>query len=113
MLINYLKIAIRNFKKQKLHLIVNVAGFAVGIAFFILLFSYIQDELTYDCFHEKIDNLYFITANIHQDQFTGSSNPFLADIMSSEFPEVKQTSRLWIIEQAIKYENNIFNHRFH
>jgi len=50
---NYLKIALRNLKKQKAFSVINIIGLAVGIACCILIFLWVQDELSYDRFHKN------------------------------------------------------------
>jgi putative ABC transport system permease protein len=58
MLKNYLKIAFRNLLKNKLYSIINVCGLAIGLACFILISTYIKNELNYDTFHDNADRIY-------------------------------------------------------
>jgi putative ABC transport system permease protein len=51
MFINYLKIAIRNFKKQKTYSFINVIGLTIGLSCSFLVLTYVIDELSYDRFH--------------------------------------------------------------
>ena len=60
MLKNYLKIAIRNIRKQKLYSLINIFGLTLGITCCILIYLFIQDEFSYDRFHENADNIYRI-----------------------------------------------------
>lgn len=48
MLRNYLLIALRNFRKQKLFSAINMFGLALGLASALLIFLYVSDELRYD-----------------------------------------------------------------
>jgi len=50
---NYLKIALRNIKKHKEFSIINIGGLAVGMACFILMFLYVQFELSFDKYQQK------------------------------------------------------------
>ena len=43
---NYLKIALRNIRKHKVYSFINIAGLAIGIAACLLLFLWVQDELS-------------------------------------------------------------------
>ncbi|MFI5152864.1 MAG: ABC transporter permease [Chitinophagales bacterium] len=45
---NYLLIAFRNFKRQKLFTLLNIFGLSLGMASAILIFLYVSDELRYD-----------------------------------------------------------------
>lgn len=55
---NYFKVTYRNFVKQKVYSALNVSGLAIGLACTILIFIYINDELSYDTFHTKSDRIY-------------------------------------------------------
>lgn len=55
---NYLKIALRNIKRQKVYSIINISGLAIGMTCTILILLYVQYELSYDKFHENTDRIY-------------------------------------------------------
>ena len=55
---NYLLIAFRNFKRQKLFTLLNMFGLALGLASAILIFLYVSDELSYDRMHPAYKNTY-------------------------------------------------------
>ncbi|MEL7004885.1 MAG: permease prefix domain 2-containing transporter, partial [Bacteroidota bacterium] len=42
---NHLKLTYRNFFNHKLYSLLNIGGLALGLASFILIFIYIQDEM--------------------------------------------------------------------
>ena len=48
MLRNYLKIALRNLLLQKTISFINISGLAFGLASFVVIFLYLQNELSYD-----------------------------------------------------------------
>lgn len=60
MIRNYLLIALRNFKRQKLFTLLNMFGLALGLASAILIFLYVSDELRYDSMHPNYKNAYRI-----------------------------------------------------
>src|SRR5688572_3974434 len=75
---NYLKTAIRNLWRSKVFSLINILGLSVGLACCMLIFLYSKDELSYDRFHEKKDNIYRITStitrpdgNVHKGGNTG------------------------------------------
>ena len=57
---NYLLLALRNFRKQKLFSLLNMFGLALGLASAILIFLYVSDELRYDVMHPNYKNTYRI-----------------------------------------------------
>ncbi len=63
MIKNYIKIALRNLRRNKLYSLLNIAGLAIGITCCILILLYVQDELSYDRFHENADRIYRVTTH--------------------------------------------------
>ena len=61
---NYLKIALRNLKNQKIYSFINVAGLTIGMVCCILILLWVQDELSYDRFHENADDIHRMIQNI-------------------------------------------------
>ncbi|GAB5527890.1 MAG: ABC transporter permease [Roseivirga sp.] len=55
---NNFKIAARILWRQKINTAMNVMGIAVGIACFMLIALYVKQEVTFDAFHDKKDNIY-------------------------------------------------------
>jgi putative ABC transport system permease protein len=66
MLKNYFKIAFRNLHKQKLYSLINIFGLAVGIACAIIIYLFIQDEYSFDSFHESAENIYRVEQITYQ-----------------------------------------------
>lgn len=115
MLKNHLKIAFRNLQKQKFYASINILGLTIGIAASLLITVYIVDELSYDRFHEKADNIYRVTIKgvLSGRAFDGASScaPF-ASTAVEEFPEVKEAVRLKIWTNVIAaYEDKSFTEK--
>lgn len=92
---NYLRIAFRNLSKYKVNTIINVSGLAVGMTCVILIGIYIQDELSFDRYHENGDRIYRILAASEGEDYpdwVGTPAP-LAPAFKSEFPEIKDYVR--------------------
>ena len=56
MLKNYIIVAFRNLMRNKTFTLINIAGLAVGIAVFLLIFEYIAAEWSSNRFHKIIMN---------------------------------------------------------
>jgi putative ABC transport system permease protein len=54
---NYLKIALRNLRKNKLYSSVNIIGLTIGLVGCLLIGIYVWNELTYDKFHKDGDRI--------------------------------------------------------
>ncbi|HSB93111.1 MAG TPA: ABC transporter permease, partial [Flavitalea sp.] len=68
---SYFKIAWRNLVKKKAYSFINIFGLGLGIACCILIFLYVQDELSYDNYHEKKDRIYRV---IHGESGADAKN---------------------------------------
>lgn len=63
MLLNYLKITLRNLHRNLTYSFINIFGLSIGIACSILILLWIGDEFKYDRFHERSDRLYKVMMN--------------------------------------------------
>ena len=88
---NYFKIAIRNLNRYKKISIINVVGLAVGMACAILIVIWIQDELSYDQFHEKSNNIFLVLRGDSQN-LTAVSSTMLGPVIKQELPQVINTT---------------------
>ncbi len=96
MLYNYLKIAWRNLTKNKVYSFINIAGLAIGLACAILITLWIQDERSFDRFHNNGDQLYRVMANLNWGtESTIPDVPFnLNAALKKDLPEVKYVADL-------------------
>lgn len=96
MLRNYLKIALRNLKKNKGFSAINILGLAIGIATCLLITLYVLDELSYDRHHEKADRIYRVNAAINfggtLQNLAVAPDP-LAFTMVNDYPQVENAVR--------------------
>lgn len=109
---NYFIIAARNLSRNRGLSYINIAGLAIGMACFILIFLFVGDELSYDRFHEKASRIYRIglKGNIGDRKFIGSTSQApLARTLLEEFPEVEASTRIQPgINTVITYEEKSF-----
>lgn len=94
MLYNYLKIAVRNLRKYKGYMLINIVGLAVGIAVCLLIFQYVSHELSYDRYHEKSDRIYRITMK-RTDTNYGVTPSMISPTLQQLYPEVKSGVRIY------------------
>ena len=59
---NYFKLALRRIKRHKGFSFINIVGLAIGMACAIIILMWVQNELSYDKFHEKCDSLFRVAA---------------------------------------------------
>ncbi|MFA9452632.1 MAG: ABC transporter permease, partial [Candidatus Aminicenantaceae bacterium] len=95
---NYLVTAIRNLSKHRGHSLINILGLAVGMAASLLIFLYVQRELSYDMFHAKADRIHRV---LLLDKSMGVSNTYagitfvaMAPEIPEDVPEVEEAVRI-------------------
>ncbi|MGN6395247.1 MAG: ABC transporter permease [Mucilaginibacter sp.] len=94
---NYLKIAIRQFRKQKMYAAIKIGGFAFSIAACLLIALYIRNELSYDKFYPDADRIYRVVLVYKDGNFTGKGPEWpapLARTLKSNFPQIEYAGRL-------------------
>lgn len=97
MLRNMFKIAWRNAIRQKQFTLLNIMGLSIGITACLLIALYVQDEMSYDNFHEKGDRIY----RVNQPSIWGDWNdPFAAGgpnigvALKTDIPEFEEVVRI-------------------
>src|SRR6185437_4636026 len=95
---NYLKIAVRNLRKNIPFSVINIAGLSIGLACCILILLYIRDELSFDRFHAQQDRIYQLTC-LRSEQ-DGSAKKFAIAALvqgpafKQEIPEIQASIRV-------------------
>ncbi len=99
MIRNYTLIAWRSIIKNPGYAAINIVGLAVGIAFSALMYIYVSNELSYDSFHSKADQLYRIVTidqRIPDDvRHYGQITPPVGPALVADYPEVLGQVRLY------------------
>ncbi len=118
MLINYLKIAYRNLLKKKVYSFINVLGLSVGAASTLLIFLYIQKEISYDKFYNDTDRLYRVVVD---RQYPDRTAQFAmipdgwSNVIAEEIPEIEKSTKLigfTDFSNVFRYEDAMFRERF-
>lgn len=100
----YLKTAVRNLFKFKSISSINIIGLTVGIAVCILLLLYVQDELSFDRYHQHSDRIFRILENDRP-----YISPQVSEIASVNFPEIERSARILVRDQCmIQYKEKQF-----
>lgn len=111
MIRNLLKLAFRNLIKHTEYSIINIAGLAIGFACFILILSFVLDELSYDGFHKNADNIYRIALERkypeHSTKYAIIPHSFHY-VLVEEYPEIEKSTRLMDFGDAMtmRYEDD-------
>ena len=114
MLKNYLTIAWRNLTRNRNYAIINIIGLAIGLACFMLIMLYVQDELGYDNFHPDGDRIYRMAL---ERKYPGRSRHYAiipagySEVADKEYAEVEQSCRLFYFQGnqvVVKVNNQLY-----
>lgn len=70
MLKNYLLITLRNLRRHKAYMLINILGLALSMACGILIFTLVTFNLGFDHFHPAADRVYRVVTEQHRDNVT-------------------------------------------
>jgi len=97
MIRNYMKIAARNLLRYKGYSFINITGLVTGITCFILIQLWIDNELSYDTYHEKSGRIYRVAteALLESTVIASASTPsVIATTLLDEYPGVLEAARI-------------------
>ncbi|MFC2160104.1 ABC transporter permease [Acidobacteriota bacterium] len=94
---NYLITAIRNLKKHKGHSLINIMGLAIGMSASLLIFLYVNNELSYDMFHSKADRIQRV---LLLDKSMGVTNTYAGITFVAQGPEIPKD--IPEVEEAVR-----------
>ncbi|MES2730758.1 MAG: ABC transporter permease [Bacteroidota bacterium] len=102
MLYNYFKIAFRNLLRHKAFSLINILGLAVGMACCLLIWLYVQHQLSYDRYHTQLDRIYRVLhgkrhadsaanqSSLSPEDYSVWGNAPVGPALASDFPEIKK-----------------------
>jgi len=112
MFTNYVKITLRNLFRNKLYSFINIFGLAIGLAACMMIYLWVQDELSYDRFHQKAERIYRVERKVDfrevHSQWPITSGPY-GPALARDYVEVENFARLDRNEISIKDHKNTFH----
>jgi putative ABC transport system permease protein len=122
---NFIRVTIRNITRNKAFSTINIAGLAIGLASAIFIILYIQNELGYDRFHKRSEDIYrlYMDAAMAGSELKGAWNaPIYGPVFHEEIPEIEAYCRMdfarnrlmWVspenkyLENCIMYADSTF-----
>jgi len=113
MLKNYFIVALRNLWRNKTFSFINITGLSVGLACCMLIFLYAKDELSYDRFHKKKNDIYRIV-NDRKDESgaifkDGNTGMMPGPGFKHAIPEIEDFVRIKSDGYAIKSGGQVFD----
>jgi len=101
---NYLKTAVRFFFRDKGYSFLNMAGLAIGLTCFALLMMWVQDEVSWDRFHENSPLIYRLESN------TPAQPAPLGPHLKANYPEIAEAVRFYLSRPLlVRYGDKAFD----
>jgi ABC-type antimicrobial peptide transport system permease subunit len=90
---SYFKIGWRNLLRNRAYSLINIGGLTLGMIVTMLILLYVQDERSYDSFHDKSSRLYRIVTDWQNPdgsirQHDGNTGHFQGPKFSEKIPEI-------------------------
>ncbi len=105
MLRNYLKIAFRNMNKSKSFSFINIFSLALGFTCCIIIFLFVQDELSYDRFHKNSDRIYRLKSDFGYNNVHANSSMKVGELLKENYGEIEELVRINPWSEILKYDN--------
>ncbi len=108
---NYLKIALRNLRKNKLFAVINIIGLAIGLTIYVFVSLLIEYEKNHDLFFENNENIYTIMSVFNSgmdlpfDQMNSASSAY-APIIDAELADVESVARTRSAKLTVNINGN-------
>jgi len=100
---NYLTIALRVLRRNKVIAFINIAGLAVGMVCAALILLYVRHELSYDQYHLKKKNIYRLVTSVQ-----GAAYQAIAKVpgpwgiaAERDLPEVRSAARFVFFNETL------------
>jgi len=97
MIRNFFRVTIRNIARNKVFTFLNIAGLAIGMSASLLILLWVQDELSYDKFNKKAENIY----RVEEDQFYSGERYHVTvtphpsgPVWKEKIPEIVEQARI-------------------
>lgn len=93
MLKHFFRISLRNLARNRVYSTINIAGLTVGLAGFIIVLLYLNNELSYDKWSPELKKVYKIGARTDDEILEQTPAP-LAAFLAAKSPEIIAATRI-------------------
>jgi len=83
----------RNFRKNRFHSSLNILGLSVGLASFMLIILFVQQQRSYDAFHRSYEHIYRLIFDRDSDSWSGTPAP-LGPFLKERIHEIRESVRM-------------------
>lgn len=94
---NYVKIALRNLMKHKGYSLINIGGLSIGLALCIVIFLFVQNEMSYESFLPDSDQLYRVESrwiSAEEEDHWATTTGNIVHTVRDRYPEVTNATKV-------------------
>ncbi len=111
MIRDFIRIAVRNIRKNKINSLINIFGLSVGMSVSILIMIYVYQETQFDDFNSKSDRIYRLTGQAWmadgKQMSMAVTTGNMGDRLLERIPEIEEAVTCY----GFDTEEITFNHR--
>jgi len=115
MLKSYLKTTLRTIRRNPLTSFINIFGLAVALGCAIMVYAFVDLDLTTDQFHENRKEIYLATSTLNRNGTEGEHGiapiPY-AERLRNDFPQIDQVVRVESRSGVLRAGMKVFNEGF-
>ncbi|MEP5611001.1 MAG: ABC transporter permease [Cyclobacteriaceae bacterium] len=109
---NYVKVSVRDLKRNKIFTGINLVGLVAGMTVSILMLQYVLFETSFDTFHDDYDRIYRVINDRYQNgelvQHGTITYPTIGPTLVADFPEIESYTRLtYNTRNYVEYEDDL------
>lgn len=111
MLTNYLRLATRNLKKNKVASTINIVGLSIALAVCIMVYLYLRGQWSLDTFHANGDRIFIVehTREIgNAERRQGWTPAPLGPAVAADMPQVEHAVRVTYQFAEVEKDGNTF-----
>ena len=96
MLLNYLKVIVRNFISDGMYSFIIIFGLAIGLAASLMIAQYIHFEMSFDKHNKDSEDIYYtyMRWTTSDKSFDIRSHPAIVPLFKRSVPEVMLAARM-------------------
>ncbi|MCE7994854.1 MAG: FtsX-like permease family protein [Roseivirga sp.] len=111
---SYIKTSLRIFSRHPLNSFIHILGLALAIGCCLLVYTFVDQELSMDQYHPKSDKIFMSTVVINQGDNNskyGISPMAYGERLKSDFPQISNVARFENRSCVAKSQGQVFNER--
>lgn len=116
MLKNYINIAFRSLRRQKVHSLINIVGLSLGLSACIIISIFVRYQLSYESMHENRDRIYRVNThmvNAERDVAIAVTPARVPARSRADYPQLEAVTQIFDFSQGRRYLTRVDENSFY